>query len=195
MKKMEEKGRHRVVARVSGEGVHMARMIAVLILGICLVPSPSLGDPASFSVGGVELTLGMAEDSALSILRKNFEVERLEGNSYALKSKEGPPNRVVGSVLFEDGKLLGASRDWGNYTGDDARGLSNALADLLEDKAESDGTLAKLLVLRGRTSPEVAFRKILIQLPDRSIELVVYDESPSIGAPAQVGLTERIGYP
>jgi hypothetical protein len=192
---MERGGRRRVAARVPGEDVHMARMIAVLVLGILLVPAASLGGPASFSVGGVELALGMAEDSALSILRKNFEVEQLEENAYALKSREGPAHRVVGSMLFEDGKLLGASRDCGNYTGDDARRLSNALADLLEHETDSDGTLATLLVRRGRASPEVPFRKILIQLPDRSIELVVYDQSPGIDAPAQVGLTERIGYP
>jgi len=169
-------------------------MIAFLVLGILLAPSPSLAGPASFSVGGVELSLGMAEDSALSILRENFEVAESEGNAYVLKRKEGPPGLIVGSVLFEDGKLVGVSRDWGDYTGDDARRLSKALADVLEDSTEADGTMATLQVQRGRASPEIPFRKILIQLPDRSIELMVSDGSPSGHVPAQVGLTERIGY-
>lgn len=70
----------------------------------------------SIYLGTTRLTLGMPKDAVIAALAGSYEVRNLgEGqvSSWIVSSKNGPPFKAVGNVVFKDGKLSSVLKYWG----------------------------------------------------------------------------------
>jgi len=168
-------------------------LILVVVNAASSTVSTAQGD--SLSLGPAKLKLGMDLETVRSLVVPHFELKEQSPNSYAVSSKDGLPHRFVGSILFRDGRLFGIDRDWGNFQGADAVRLSKALLDLFDGSSSDDRFPASVFVHRMPPSPQMRGAMLVIQLEDRTIELMIYEPSSALREyRAQAGLSEKVGY-
>jgi hypothetical protein len=115
----------------------------VLALAFCIVLPLSAGQkPADFYFGGQRLNIGMQESDAVASMSVCCTLtppvsssDRTVGSGHFIRTKDGPPYRMLGSIWFADGKVSRISQpideDFDGYNDDVvrlARALSRALA-------------------------------------------------------------------
>lgn len=62
--------------------------------------------------GSIELRVGMEQDLVKARLSEQFSLVDLKGGSWFVRTKDGPPFTILGSVIFLDGKLYAVQRSW-----------------------------------------------------------------------------------
>ncbi len=112
----------------------MKPYVGVLALVFCVVPSlaqaPSSDSISIGDFGEVQLYLGMSKESALRILRENFDVVDEAGGEDAILSKgsvaAGKVGVEYGWVSFNGGSVASVTKVWG-ISGDDKGAVVRAI--------------------------------------------------------------------
>lgn len=101
-------------------------LILVLSLGfVGLSPRSCFAQDQSISISGVTLKIGMSQSAVVEKLMEFAKVEKVQNASrYWIRERNGDTQRVIGNVLFENGRLVVAEKDW--YNGYDAKGYETA---------------------------------------------------------------------
>ncbi len=95
---------------------NMVAVFGLLALSFGYFRAQGQGTQDSIYLGGTRLTLGMPKDAVVTALAGSYEVRSLgEGqfSSWTVSSKNGPPFKSVGNVVFRDGKLSSVLKYWG----------------------------------------------------------------------------------
>lgn len=98
-------------------GDYMCANVLPGVLAAMLIGNSQLHDQTpqdSLSIGRVTLTLGMSQDQAIAALMSHYKLRAFAGNAaWDVVTKTRPPIRLVGSVSFENNRVVAMSKPWG----------------------------------------------------------------------------------
>jgi hypothetical protein len=115
--------------RISMQLWRLSLLTAVFAFSAVSASAQATRSSASLRIGGIEVSLGDAQDQVLRDLSSVYDVKPMDGSpgTWFVTSRTGPPFRSFGSVQFSGRRLDFASSDWGPDT-DDQSATSLALA-------------------------------------------------------------------
>jgi len=159
---------------------------AFILAFACTAPAQS----GELVIGHVHLTLGMAKETVLVELNKEFEPKQVSAKEgkYLLWTKVAANElpRSAGSVSFEQGRLYRASKNWSDELASDETKMPS-LFESLSQVAGSGGRSGRVRARTLRAEPignisGSEIRLITIDFPpDRQIEVQMNTELPAPG--------------
>jgi hypothetical protein len=165
----------------------------LLLLSLVLAATTSQAN--ELTLGPVALSIGLERGPLLSSLQANFTVSPNCSDTAACLVFEGPQSTgtYVGSITFKDGRLVGASRNWGDFK-DRANPVlvTKALLAALESAAAVSGSRASISSSLTRV-PGADMVTLQFTFPGRRVFVSTTDGDSKYGQ--QVSISEHIGMP
>lgn len=132
-----------------------------------------VAEEAELFMAGTEMKLGMLEDSLITKLKENYLLSNAGGHGWVVFEKTGPPNKLVGSVGFTNGRLSSISKEWGSYSGDEAQNLGKDLFSLLSRLADEKPTPIVVNPKVSVRQPGLTISEIELLYPNRIVTIMV----------------------
>ena len=165
------------------------------LLLLSLVLAAATSQASELTLGSVALSIGLERAPLLSALQANFTVSPNCSDTAACLVFEGPQSTgtYVGSVTFKDGRLVGASRQWGGFK-DHANPVlvTKALLAALESAATASGSRADVSSSLTRV-PGADMVTLQFTFPGRRVSVLTTDGNSKYGQ--QVSISEFIVMP
>ncbi|MEW6325225.1 MAG: hypothetical protein AB1515_07540 [Nitrospirota bacterium] len=152
----------------------MFKYLSLALLLIFATPYCFAQD-AKLWIDGVNVKLGMPRDQVEKLFSVNHVLKQA-GNSeswvIAKKGSEINANNVIGMVTFKDGKLEGASQNWGRFISKDAMDLSKNLLAVLNSIQESGENIVPVKTNTNR-SPEITENSIELTYKSKKVTVFI----------------------
>jgi hypothetical protein len=152
----------------------------------------------ALSIGSVTLRLGMPKATALSELRKHYNLQLTTPSATWLEDwdirNEVRDDEILGEVRFRSGILTFASKEWApgekEYSGADVAEMIYKLASQFEREGDVKCTIRTFSSLPHAGPGGLEFRKTEITCGHRQIDVMLIWQS----GPARMQVTESIAY-
>lgn len=102
----------------------LATVLVVVSTVVAGQPEPR---DASLFVAGMQMQLGMQQNTVIGNLDTKYRLTKSGESTWMIFDKNGPPFELLGSVTFQQGKLVWISRHWGGFPSEPARQLGREL--------------------------------------------------------------------
>jgi hypothetical protein len=152
-------------------------LICVTALLIAVPLQSQTSPPPAMPIGGIAVTLGMSKDELVARLGDSLVLQP-SGTSFLVRSAEGPPYQLFGTIAFDsDGRLSYANRNWEPEA--DASGvavvrsLRNALVQVTTPTGSGSRMCRCIVLLSDSESPQGSTQSILISDGTRMIDTSV----------------------
>jgi len=160
-----------------------------LIFLLLLINSPFAQAQDSLFIGGATLRLGMTRDTVSSLLRTTYDLRRIEGSGDGwMIVRRAAPSDSPGSLTFETDRLIGISKDWGNFRGPEAVRLGEVLHAVISGTARGDVSVA-VVETKSRREPQIAVRQVNLIFGEKTLSLLVIEYPTDVPV---VVLTESV---
>jgi hypothetical protein len=154
-----------------------------------MISTPSFGQEGSLFLAGVSLRLGMPQAQVMGTIGDKYGITKAEGyDLWAVFEKAN--QELIGTLTFKEGKLIGASRDWGNFQGDQAIRLGKALFSVLSN-ANEDGKTVAIVTTQTIRIPKLSGQVIRIAFGEKNFSIDI-SEGDALGKP-RVSIQENLG--
>lgn len=147
----------------------MYRVLAVLVfLTASLDAQQKPRADTTIQIGGVDMSIGMSQDDALTPLAHLYDVRHQDNlpGFWTVVRRGGPPYEIIGSLSFGDGRLVAATKTWGQPKERTAQGHAAAMFDAL--RAITNGSVKSCAV---EVDPRPQVRSSLITCGLRTVHV------------------------
>ncbi len=150
------------------------KRIMVFVFFILLMFTPiCFAANDSIFIGNATIYLGEDKQIVAEKLLPLYELKPLTGNSYMVITKNGPPFEVLGSVDFLNNKVIGITRDWGNFYD---VGQAETLIGLI-DSVIKDNNNQPIITVSRDYSPKVSWTTLTFWYNSKTVTLSIMRSS------------------
>ena len=133
----------------------------------------SVTDPSLITLGSVALQRGMSQVCLLERLRVEYHVEQLgESGKWVLLNKQAPYDKAA-TLYFEGGRLVWASKTWGDFKGQNTVRIAGALFSAISSLAK-EGRASVVLTTATDRGPTTQTDSITFEFEGKQLVLTVY---------------------
>lgn len=167
-------------------------ILAAYICSFSSVSSQSrntyLGEQNNLFLAGVELRVGMQKQPILEDISKNYALVPVYKDVYLIVIKNSDPAETIGTIIFENDRLISASKSWGHGYGQDAFKILNSLYYLFSN-LNKKGMKQSVILLSEIHAPQLNSKSIDFTFGQRTITISIFEiRNNSV----QVSIDEKI---
>jgi len=153
--------------------MNLMRMLFIVVLA--LFPLICSAEDGSIMLGGKQLSLGDSESKVMSLFRDGFVLSQ-SGHMWHISSGQAGHFRLIGSMVFNNGKLSWISRYWGveSSNPEEVYKAGQSLYGAINSVTQGESTLAIIQTSASRV-PSGSLEQIKITINEREIVIILGD--------------------